>query len=351
MLALRSSARSATTLASLISRSSSLLQARSLSSLVFVEHKRGEIVPSSLSAITAAKAIGDDVSALVTGKEGDVQAIVDKVKSIPGLSKVFSSTSPDYEHYLSEPLAPLLASVVPTKGFSHLVGAHSAVGKDLFPRVSALLDTTMISDVVKIEAGGEQFTRPIYAGNIIAQIKSTEAVKILTIRPTAFEKAALEGGAAEAETVEAVPASSPVKFVSTSETVSARPDLGSASKVVSGGRALKNKEQFGGLMEPLADALGAAIGASRAAVDAGYADNNLQVGQTGKVVAPELYVAVGISGAIQHLAGMKESKLIVAINKDKEAPIFQVADVGLVGDLYDHVPELTKAIQGIKSSS
>ncbi|KAL7411745.1 hypothetical protein BDY24DRAFT_407412 [Mrakia frigida] len=317
---------------------------RSLSSLVFLEHKRGEISPASLSAVTAAGTVGGEVSGLVTGSAEDVKAIVEKAKSIAGLKTLYSSSSPAYEHSLAESLAPLLASLAPSKKFTHLIGAHSAVGKDTFPRVSALLDTTMISDVTKIEAEGSEFVRPIYAGNIISHVRSKEPFKILTVRATAFDKAAATGGSAEVEVVEPVEAPAPVSYVSTSETISARPDLGSAGKVVSGGRALKNKETFAEIMEPLADALGAAIGASRAAVDAGYADNNLQVGQTGKVVAPELYLAIGISGAIQHLAGMKESKLIVAINKDADAPIFQIADVGLVADLYEAVPALTKAL-------
>jgi electron transfer flavoprotein alpha subunit len=320
---------------------------RFASSLVFLEQKGGKLNDQALTAVTAAKAVGGDIAGIVVGSSGDVAKAVEEAKGIAGLSKIYSSASDAYANNLAENVAPLLAKVIPEKSVSHLFGAHTAAAKNIFPRLAGLLEVSQISDITAVKAE-DTFQRPIYAGNAILTLKSSDKdqYKIITVRGTAFDKAAKEGGSAAGEEVAAADASSPTKFVGEEIVVSSRPDLASAAKVVSGGRALKSQENFEKVLDPLADALGAAVGASRAAVDAGYADNSLQVGQTGKVVAPELYIAIGISGAIQHLAGMKDSKLIVAINKDADAPIFQVADVGLVADLFDAVPELVKELGG-----
>ncbi|WVW78748.1 hypothetical protein I302_100709 [Kwoniella bestiolae CBS 10118] len=335
------------------SRLSSLAatQRRLASSLVFLEHKNGKLNDSSLNAVTAAQSLGSDTAGIVVGSKSDVDGVLEEVKKIDGLTKVYTAASDAYSHSLAENVAPLLASVLPAKNISHIFAAHTAVGKNVFPRLAGLLDSSMIADIVALESSGDVFTRPIYAGNAILKIKSSpkDKFKIVTVRTTAFDKAKTGGGSASVEEVEATAGDASTKYVSEELTISSRPDLSSAARVVSGGRALKSQENFNKILDPLADALGAAVGASRAAVDAGYADNSLQVGQTGKVVAPELYVAAGISGAIQHLAGMKESKMIVAINKDADAPIFQVADVGLVADLFEAVPELTKKIEGAKA--
>ncbi|WWD07953.1 hypothetical protein V865_006062 [Kwoniella europaea PYCC6329] len=335
------------------SRLSSLapVQRRSASSLVFLEHKNGKLNDSSLNAVTAAQSLGSDTAGIVVGSKSDVDGVLEEVKKIDGLTKIYTAASDSYAHSLAENVAPLLASVLPAKNISHIFAAHTAVGKNVFPRLAGLLDSSMIADIVALESSGDVFIRPIYAGNAILKIKSSpkDKFKIVTVRTTAFDKAKTEGGSAAVEEVEATSGDASTKYVSEELTISSRPDLSSASRVVSGGRALKSQENFNKILDPLADALGAAVGASRAAVDAGYADNSLQVGQTGKVVAPELYVAAGISGAIQHLAGMKESKMIVAINKDPDAPIFQVADVGLVADLFEAVPELTKKVEGAKA--
>ncbi|KDN39913.1 electron transfer flavo protein, alpha subunit [Tilletiaria anomala UBC 951] len=346
--------RSAISLGKLAIRSSgaATLGARSFSSsrsslastLLFVEHRKGEINPATLSALTAAQKLGGDVHAAVVGSESEVEGVADKVAKVNGISKVFYSASKPFEAHLPESLAPLLKSLLEKGSYSHLFAGHTAVGRDTIPRVAALVDSAQISDIIEVQ-GEDTFVRPIYAGNALATVKSSDKVKIITVRGTAFEAASTEGGSAEKEKIPAGSAEAPTEFVEEKLTVSARPDLGTASRVVSGGRALKSTENFAKYIEPLADALNAAVGASRAAVDAGYADNSLQVGQTGKIIAPELYVAVGISGAIQHLAGMKDSKTIVAINKDADAPIFQVADLGLVADLYDAVPELTEKIK------
>ena len=244
---------------------------------------------------------------------------------------------------MPEIYAPLLAENIKKRGYTHVIAAHTAFGKNLMPRVAALLDVQQISDITAIE-NEKTFIRPIYAGNAIATVESSDDIKIITIRGTAFPAAEAEGGSASVEDGDDPNAQAPVEWVSENLTKSDRPELASAGKVVSGGRGLKSKEEFDRIILPLADALGAAVGASRAAVDSGYADNSLQVGQTGKVVAPQLYLCAGISGAIQHLAGMKDSKVIAAINKDADAPIFQVADVGLIGDLFDKVPELTEKL-------
>jgi electron transfer flavoprotein alpha subunit len=245
---------------------------------------------------------------------------------------------------LAENYAPLLVENIKKGGYTHIIAGHTAFGKSLMPRVAALLDTQQVSDITSIE-NENTFVRPIYAGNAIATVESTDDIKVVTIRGTAFPAAEVASGSASVEDGVDPKAECATEWVSEDLATSDRPDLATASKVVSGGRGLKSKEQFDKVMLPLADTLGAAVGASRAAVDDGYADNSLQVGQTGKVVAPQLYLAVGISGAIQHLAGMKDSKVIAAINKDADAPIFQVADVGLVGDLFEKVPELTEKLK------
>jgi len=249
-----------------------------------------------------------------------------------------------YNQGLPENFAPLLVENIKKGGYTHVIAGHTAFGKNLMPRVAALLDSQQISDITSVESENT-FVRPIYAGNAIATVESSDPVKIVTIRGTAFPAAEIEGGSAAVEAGVDPKADSATEWLSEDLATSDRPDLATAGRVVSGGRGLKSKEEFDKIMLPLADALGAAVGASRAAVDSGYADNSLQVGQTGKVVAPQLYMAVGISGAIQHLAGMKDSKVIAAINKDADAPIFQVADVGLVGDLFDKVPELTEKLK------
>lgn len=263
---------------------------------------------------------------------------------IAGVSQVFVANNPAYDRGLPENLADLIAQVTKEGGFSHVVAASSAYGKNVMPRVAALLDVQPVTDVTAIESQ-DTFQRPIYAGNAIATTKCSEPIKIVTVRATAFDEAKPESNTASIEAA-SDPKTEPLsQFEGEEIAKSERPDLSTAAMVVSGGRGLKDKENFDKIMLPLADALGAAVGASRAAVDSGFADNSLQVGQTGKVVAPELYVAVGISGAIQHLAGMKDSKTIVAINKDADAPIFQVADLGLVQDLFSAVPELTSKIK------
>ncbi|KZT10659.1 electron transfer flavo protein alpha subunit [Laetiporus sulphureus 93-53] len=321
--------------------------------LVFLEHRDGAIDSGSLAAVTAAQKLGGQVTGLVVG-DSEVQEVVQKAKKLKGLSQLLHSTSPKYAAPVPEIISPLLEKLL-SKGspFTHVVSAHSSSGKSLLPRVAARLDVPAVSDITSIEhdsaSNATTFTRPIYAGNAIATVCAPASIplKFFTVRSTAFSAVLSEDGAqVEDKAVDPVEvADPPTEHIRTDLTKSDRPDLGAASRVVSGGRALKNAETFKAVLEPLADVLGAAIGASRAAVDAGYADNSLQVGQTGKVVAPELYIAIGISGAIQHLAGMKDSKLIVAINKDADAPIFQVADVGLVADLYDAVPELVQKLK------
>ncbi|SGY25843.1 BQ5605_C018g08673 [Microbotryum silenes-dioicae] len=302
------------------------------SALVLIEHKDDKIVPASLNAITAARKLGGTVTGLVVGEEASTKAVVEGAQKL-GLDALLHRTSPALAHALAEPLAPVLAALVKSGNYTHLAAAHSAQGKNIFPRVAGILGVQQISDVMAIESP-DTFVRPIYAGNAIATVKSSDSIKIFTVRSASWD-AAVSGEEQAA-------------WVSEELTKSERPDLGSAQAVVSGGRGVKSKESFDSIIFPLADALGAAVGASRAAVDSGYADNSQQVGQTGKVVAPSLYVAVGISGALQHLAGMKDSKTIVAINKDPDAPIFQVADHGLVADLFEAVPELTKKVEEAK---
>lgn len=317
-------------------------RSRWASTLTIIEHRNGEVSPASLNAITASTKIGGPVTAFIAGT--GAESLAERVRKIAGVEKALHVSSQAYDKGLPESFAPLLVENIKRGSFTHVVGASSAFGKNVIPRVAVLLDVQQISDVIKIESE-ETFQRPIYAGNAIATVRSNDKVKIMTIRPTAFESAALEGGDATVEAGHDLETKIASEWVSEQLTKSERPDLSTAARVVSGGRGLKDRENFDKIMYPLADAMGAAIGASRAAVDAGYADNSLQVGQTGKVVAPEMYMAVGISGAIQHLAGMKDSKIIAAINKDGDAPIFQVADIGLVADLFKAVPELTDKVK------
>ncbi|KAJ7593997.1 DHS-like NAD/FAD-binding domain-containing protein [Mycena floridula] len=323
-------------------------------SLVFIEHNQGVIDSGSLSAVTAAEQLGGKITGLVVGDKEHVQSVVDQVKRLKGVSSVWHSTSEQYAQPLPETLSPLFEHILSdSSSFTHVVSSPSSLAKSLLPRVAARLDVPALSEVTSIEhdasSNSTTFTRPIYAGNAISTVRASSSIpiKFFTVRSTSFAAAASEeSGEAETKAVEPVNVSdSPTEHIETTITKSERPDLGVASRVISGGRPLKNKETFEATLYPLADVLGAAVGASRAAVDAGYADNSLQVGQTGKVVAPQLYMAMGISGAIQHLAGMKDSKMIVAVNKDPDAPIFQVADVGLVGDLYEVIPELIEKLK------
>jgi electron transfer flavoprotein alpha subunit len=309
-----------------------------MKALVLVEHENGQLRDATLSAVTAASKLGE-VHLLVAG--AGVDAVAQAAAKIAGVGKVHVADDSAYAHALAENVAPLVVELM-----SHhdaFVVPSTTTGKNVAPRVAALLDVMQISDVLSVE-GEDTFTRPIYAGNAIATVKSSDTKKVITVRGTAFEKAAAEGGSGTIEAVASSGDKGLSSFVGAEIAASERPELTSAKIIVSGGRALGSAEQFHAFIDPLADKLGAAVGASRAAVDAGYAPNDYQVGQTGKIVAPEVYFAVGISGAIQHLAGMKDSKLIVAINKDEDAPIFQVADLGLVGDLFKLVPELTEKL-------
>ena len=306
--------------------------------LVIAEHDNASLKAATLNTIAAAAKIGGDVHVLVAG--ANCGAAAAEAAKIAGVGKVRVADAAHYDAQTAENLAALI--VANAAGYSHILAPGTSLGKNVSPRVAALLDVAQISDVVAVESA-DTFVRPIYAGNAMATVKSADAVKVLTVRTTAFE-AAGQGGAAAVEALAAGPDLGLSTLKGRELTKSARPELGAAKIIVSGGRGLGNSENYHTLLEPLADALGAALGASRAAVDAGYVPNDYQVGQTGKIVAPQLYIAVGISGAIQHLAGMKDSKVIVAINKDPEAPIFQVADYGLVGDLFDVVPELAKAV-------
>jgi electron transfer flavoprotein alpha subunit len=292
-----------------------------------------------LATLGAAAKLGGETDLLLIGSEA--QGAADDAKSIAGVSKVLVAGDAALDHELAESVAPLLHRLM--DGYDVLLASSTTTGRNIAPRVAALLDVAQVSDIIAVE-GPDTFQRPIYAGNAIATVRSRDAKKVITVRGTAFTKAERGGGSASVESVDAGVSNAVSSFVSAEASESERPELTSAKIIVSGGRALGSSEQFHALIDPLADKLGAAVGASRAAVDAGYAPNDYQVGQTGKIVAPELYVAVGISGAIQHLAGMKDSKVIVAINKDEEAPIFQIADVGLVGDLFKLVPELTEKL-------
>ncbi|KAI9789182.1 MAG: Electron transfer flavoprotein alpha-subunit [Peltula sp. TS41687] len=318
---------------------------RLLSTLAVLEQREGSLQVGSLGTVTAASKLGGSITGFIAGNGS--KKVAEEAAKAKGFDKVIYVESSAYDKGLPENYAPLLVENIKKGGYTHVIASHSAFGKNLIPRVAAMLDSQQVSDVMAIESE-DTFVRPMYAGNIIATVQSSDPIKIMTIRGTAFSPAetSAEGGSA-AEVVEGIDpkAPCPTEWVSEDLAQSDRPDLATADKVVSGGRGLKSKEEFDRLIPPLADALGAAIGASRAAVDSGFADNSLQVGQTGKNVAPQLYLSVGISGAIQHLAGMKDSKVIAAINKDGDAPIFQVADVGLVGDLFEKVPELTEKLK------
>ena len=309
-----------------------------MSILVIAEHDNVSIKTATLNAVTAAARIGGEIHLLVAGK--GCAAVADEAAKIAGVAKVLLADAPQYADQLPENVAALV--VAKAAGYSHILAAATTAGKNFMPRAAALLDVAQVSDIVAVEAP-DTFVRPIYAGNVLATVQSVDAVKVITVRTTAFE-AAGQGGSARVEAVDAGSDTGRSALVARELTQSARPELAAAKVVVSGGRGLGSAENFHKLIEPLADKLGAAMGASRAAVDAGFVPNDYQVGQTGKIVAPQLYIAVGISGAIQHLAGMKESRVIVAINKDADAPIFQVADYGLVGDLFEVVPALTAAL-------
>ena len=309
-----------------------------MKTLVLVEHDGKAVKDATLAAVTAAAKLGE-VHLLVAGK--GVGAVAEAAAKIAGVGKVHVADAAHLEHQLAEDVAPVAAALMGTH--DAFLASSTTTGKNIAPRVAALLDVMQISDILSVE-DDSTFTRPIYAGNAIATVRSKDAKKVITVRGTAFEKAERSGGSGTVEAVDAGSHDAKSKFVSEEMSKSERPELTSAKIIVSGGRGFGSNEQFHGLLDPLADKLGAGVGASRAAVDAGYAPNDYQVGQTGKIVAPEIYIAIGISGAIQHLAGMKDSKVIIAINKDEEAPIFQVADVGLVGDLFKIVPELTEKL-------
>ncbi|MDT0507027.1 electron transfer flavoprotein subunit alpha/FixB family protein [Novosphingobium sp. MMS21-SN21R] len=306
-----------------------------MKTLVLVEHDNASVKDATLAAITAASQLGE-VTALVAGTDCDGAA--QAAAQIAGVAKVIKADDAALANALAENLAPLVASLM--ADYDAFVAPATTTGKNVAPRVAALLDVMQVSDILSVE-GPRTFTRPIYAGNAIATVESSDAKLVITVRGTAFAKADATGGSASVEAVSATPDSGLSSFVSAEIAKSERPELTSAKIIVSGGRALKDAATFEQVITPLADKLGAGIGASRAAVDAGYVPNDYQVGQTGKIVAPEVYIAIGISGAIQHLAGMKDSKTIIAINKDEDAPIFAVADLGLVGDLFTLVPELT----------
>ena len=309
-----------------------------MSVLLLVEHDGKSIKDATLATVTAASKLGE-VHALVAGN--GVDGVAQAAAKIAGVAKVLVADAAHLDHDLAENVAPVAAKLM--DGQDAFVAPATTFGKNIAPRVAALLDVMQVSDVLSVEAS-DTFTRPIYAGNAIATVKSNDAKKVITVRTTAFEKAASEGGSGAVEKVDVGSSDGKSSFVSMEASESERPELTSAKIIVSGGRAFGSSDQFHSLLDPLADKLGAAVGASRAAVDAGYAPNDYQVGQTGKIVAPQVYIAIGISGAIQHLAGMKDSKTIIAINKDEEAPIFQVADIGLVGDLFKIVPELTEKL-------
>ena len=306
--------------------------------LVIAEHDNQVLKTSTLNTITAAQKINNEVHLIILGK--DIQTLSDTSKSIHLISKVLKCDNDELENFLPEILAPIIAKI--STSYSHILAPASTFGKNLLPRISALLDTTQVSDIIGIE-NENTFIRPIYAGNAISHVQTNQEINLLTIRPSSFEKCEDSGGEATIEEIPFVDSEAKTLFISKEVSKSDRPELGSARIVVSGGRGLENSDNFKLLYE-LADKLNAAVGASRAAVDSGYIGNEYQVGQTGKMVAPELYIAVGISGAIQHLAGMKESKVIVAINKDLEAPIFNVADYGLSSDLFQAIPEIIKEL-------
>jgi electron transfer flavoprotein alpha subunit len=310
-----------------------------MSILVIAEHDNASLKGATLNTVTAALACGGEVHVLVAGH--NASAAAQAAAQVAGVAKVLHADSAALAHQLAENVAAQVLAVA--SGYTHILFAATASGKNVAPRVAAKLDVAQISDITKVESA-DTFERPIYAGNAMATVQSSDAVKVITVRTTGFDAAAATGGSAAVETLSAAADAGKSHFEGSEIAKNDRPELTAAKIIVSGGRALGSSEKFGEVMTPLADKLGAAIGASRAAVDAGYAPNDLQVGQTGKIVAPQLYVACGISGAIQHLAGMKDSKVIVAINKDPEAPIFSVADFGLEADLFAAVPELTQAL-------
>jgi electron transfer flavoprotein alpha subunit len=307
-----------------------------MSILVLAEHDNNELNPATLNAVAAAAQVGGDIDILVAGS--GCGAVADAAAKVAGVNKVLCADSAEYANGIAENMIPVIMSVV--DGYSHLMAAATTYGKNILPGVAALKDVAQISDIIRVD-DADTFQRPIYAGNALATVKSGEALKVITVRTTSFEAVAAEGGSAAVESVGATGDAGKTAFGKSELSSSDRPELTSAKIVISGGRGMQDGSNFA-MLEKVADKLGAAVGASRAAVDAGFVPNDYQVGQTGKVVAPDLYVAVGISGAIQHLAGMKDSKVIVAINKDAEAPIFQVSDYGLVDDLFKAVPEMTE---------
>lgn len=309
-----------------------------MSILVVADHDNAALNPATLSAVTAASEMGGDVHVLVAGSGAG--AVAAEAAKVAGVAKVLHADGAHLEHQLAEPVAALIAGLA--GDYSHIVAAATTSTKNIFPRVAALLDTQQISEIIAVESA-DTFVRPIYAGNALATVQSSDETRVITVRPTNFAKADAEGGSADIAEVGAGEDAGLSSYVGAELSKSDRPELAAAKIVISGGRGMQNGDNFE-MLYKVADKLGAAVGASRAAVDAGFVPNDMQVGQTGKVVAPELYVAVGISGAIQHLAGMKDSKVIVAINKDEEAPIFQVADYGLVADLFQAVPELEQAL-------
>lgn len=314
-----------------------------MATLILVEHGKGKIASATWNAIAAAKQCNADVHALIIGH--DINALAQTVAAAQGVSKVLVAQDAALEHLTAENVTPVVLAIA--KNYSHIVAPATTFGKNVLPRIAALLDVQMISEIIAVDAA-DTFKRPIYAGNAIATVQSTDAIKVLTVRATGFDAVATSGGSATVESISANSNNDLSRFVSQELTVSARPELTAAKIIISGGRGMQNGDNFK-MLEEIADKLGAAVGASRAAVDAGFVPNDYQVGQTGKIVAPNLYIAVGISGAIQHLAGMKDSKVIVAINKDEEAPIFSVADYGLVGDLFKLVPELSAELDKLKS--
>ena len=315
-----------------------------MSILVIAEHDNATLKAATLNTITAATQLGSDIAVLVAGH--GCGTVAEAAAQVAGVKKVLRADAPHYAHQLAENMAALVVSLA--GGYSHILAPSTASGKNTLPRVAALLDVAQISDVIKIESA-DTFVRPIYAGNVLATVQSKDPVKVMTVRGTAFPAAPATGGSASIETAAPAADAGVSSFVGQQLTQSDRPELTAARIIVSGGRGMGSGDNFK-LLEEVADKLGAAVGASRAAVDAGFVPNDYQVGQTGKVVAPELYIAVGISGAIQHLAGMKDSKVIVAINKDEEAPIFQVADYGLVADLFTAIPELSKELDKLKAA-
>ena len=314
-----------------------------MSILVVAENSNKEIKSSTLNSINAASKINDDIHLVVIGNQ--CEEVAKKAALIEKVKKVIHIDDPQYENIIAESIAPIIVSL--SDKYTHILAPASTFGKNLMPRVAALLDLSQISDVIRIE-NEDTFVRPIYAGNAFATVQSTENKKIITIRPTSFDPAYSEGGSANIEKVSFNADQSLVEFIGREESKSERPELGTARIVISGGRGLQSAENFS-LISEIADKLNAAVGASRAAVDAGYVSNDYQVGQTGKVVVPDLYIAIGISGAIQHLAGMKESKVIVAINKDEEAPIFNVADYGLHADLFEVLPQLSAELDKLNT--